>query len=151
MNPNMKAKMHESLSSVLPITMIVLILSIVLAPMGTGYMMMFLFGAVMLIIGMGMFQLGAEMAMSPLGEGIGVSLARSKKLILIVAATLLLGTLITIAEPDLRVLSDKVPSINTWTLILTVAIGVGIFLAIAVLRILFKIDLSYLFCQKKAL
>ena len=144
MNPNLKAKMHESLSSVLPITMIVLILSIVLAPMGTGYMMMFLFGAVMLIIGMGLFQLGAEMAMSPLGEGIGVSLARSKKLILIGAATLLLGTLITIAEPDLRVLSDKVPSIDTWTLILTVAIGVGIFLALAVLRILFKIDLSYL-------
>ena len=144
MNPNMKAKMHESLSSVLPISMIVLILSIVLAPMGTGYMMMFLFGAVMLIIGMGLFQLGAEMSMSPLGEGIGVSLARSKKLILIGGATLLLGTLITIAEPDLRVLSDKVPSIDTWTLILTVAIGVGIFLALAVLRIMFKIDLSYL-------
>ena len=144
MNPNMKAKMHESLSSVLPISLIVLILSIILAPMDTGYMMMFLFGAVMLIIGMGLFQLGAEMSMSPLGEGIGVSLARSKKLILIGGATLLLGTLITIAEPDLRVLSDKVPSIDTWTLILTVAIGVGIFLAIAVLRILFKIDLSYL-------
>jgi len=144
MNPNMKAKMHESLSSVLPISLIVLILSIVLAPMDTGYMMMFLFGAVMLIIGMGLFQLGAEMSMSPLGEGIGVSLARSKKLILIGGATLLLGTLITIAEPDLRVLSDKVPSIDTWTLILTVAIGVGIFLAIAVLRIMFKIDLSYL-------
>ncbi len=144
MNPNLKAKMHESLSSVLPITMIVLILSIVLAPMGTGYMMMFLFGAVMLIIGMGLFQLGAEMSMSPLGEGIGVSLARSKKIALIAAATLLLGTLITIAEPDLRVLSDKVPSVDTWTLILTVAIGVGIFLALAVLRIMFKIDLSYL-------
>ena len=144
MNKNMKAKMHESLSSVLPISLIVLILSIVLAPMDTGYMMMFLFGAVMLIIGMGMFQLGAEMSMSPLGEGIGVSLARSRKLILITVATLLLGALITIAEPDLRVLSDKVPSIDTWTLILTVAIGVGIFLAIAVLRIMFKIDLSYL-------
>ena len=61
MNANMKVKMHESLSSVLPISMIVLILSIVLAPMDTGYMMMFLFGAVMLVIGMGMFQLGAEM------------------------------------------------------------------------------------------
>ncbi len=144
MDANMKTKMHESLSSVLPISMIVLILSIVLAPMATGYMMMFLFGAVMLIVGMGMFQLGAEMAMSPLGEGIGVSLARSKKLILIAGATLLLGTLITIAEPDLRVLSDKVPAIDTWTLILTVAVGVGIFLAIAVLRIMFKIDLSYL-------
>ena len=144
MNPNMKAKMHESLASVLPISFIVLILSIVLAPMDTGYMMMFLFGAVMLIIGMGMFQLGAEMAMSPLGEGIGVSLARSRKPLLIIVATLLLGALITIAEPDLRVLSDKVPAIDTWTLILTVAIGVGIFLAVAVLRIMFKIDLSYL-------
>ncbi len=144
MNQNMKTKLHESLSAVLPITMIVLILSIVLAPMETGYMMMFFFGALMLILGMGMFQLGAEMAMSPLGEGIGVSLARSKKILLILSATLLLGTLITIAEPDLRVLSDKVPAIDTWTLIITVAVGVGIFLAIAVLRIMFKIDLSFL-------
>ena len=144
MNRNMKAKLHESLAAVLPISLIVLILSVALVPMETGYMMMFLFGAVMLVIGMGVFQVGAEMAMSPLGEGIGVSLARSRKAILIVAATLLLGTLITIAEPDLRVLSDKVPAIDTWTLIFTVAIGVGIFLAIAAMRIMFKIDLSYL-------
>ena len=144
MNRNMKAKLHESLTAVLPISLIVLILSVALVPMATGYMMMFLFGAVMLVLGMGVFQLGAEMAMAPLGEGIGVSLARTRKAILIVAATLLLGTLITIAEPDLRVLSDKVPAIDTWTLILTVAVGVGIFLAIATLRIMFKIDLSYL-------
>ena len=142
MNRNMKAKLHESLIAVLPISLIVLVLSIALVPMDTGYMMMFLFGAVMLVFGMGVFQLGAEMAMSPLGEGIGVSLARSRKVILIVAATLLLGTLITMAEPDLRVLSDKVPAIDTRTLILTVAVGVGIFLAIAALRIMFKIDLS---------
>ena len=79
MNRNMKAKLHESLAAALPISFIVLILSIALVPMETGYMMMFLFGAVMLVLGMGIFQVGAEMSMSPLGEGIGVSLARSRK------------------------------------------------------------------------
>ena len=91
-----------------------------------------------------MVQLGAEMAMSPLGEGIGVQISKSKKLAVIGGVSILMGALITIAEPDLQVLSNQVPSIPNRTLILTVAVGVGIFLALAVLRIILKIDLSYL-------
>ncbi len=144
MNPKLKEKTLESLSAVLPITLIVLALSIFLVPLEVGTVVMFFAGAFMLIIGMGMFQLGVEMAMSPLGEGIGVQLSKSKKKWTIAVISLLIGTLITIAEPDLQVLSNQVPSVPNHILILTVAVGVGFFLAVAVLRIVFKINLSYL-------
>lgn len=144
MNPKLKSKTRESLSAVLPITAIVLALSILIVPLEIGPVVMFLVGAIMLIVGMGMFQLGAEMAMSPLGEGIGVQMSKSKNLVLIVLTGLFMGILITIAEPDLQVLSNQVPAVPNMTLILTVAVGVGIFLALAILRIVLKINLSYL-------
>ena len=73
---------------------------------------MFFGGALMLIVGMGMFQLGAEMSMSPLGEGIGGSLSKSKKTLLILFISFLMGVIITIAEPDLQVLSKSCPEIS---------------------------------------
>ena len=81
MNLKLKEKIKESLSAVLPITGIVLMLSIFLVPMELGSIVMFLTGAVMLIVGMGFFQLGAEMAMTPIGEGVGVQISKMKKLI----------------------------------------------------------------------
>lgn len=144
MNPKLKENISESLSAVLPITGIVLALSVFLVPLETGTVVMFFVGAVMLIIGMGMFQLGSEMAMGPLGEGIGVETAKSKKISILLPVSLVMGALITLAEPDLQVLSNQVPSIPNLVLILTVAVGVGIFLALAVLRIVFKVDLSLL-------
>ncbi|MBQ9133890.1 MAG: DUF1538 domain-containing protein [Clostridia bacterium] len=144
MNPLLKEKIIESLSAVLPITGIVLALSILLVPIEVGTMMMFMVGAVLLIFGMAMFQLGAEMSMSPLGEGIGVQMSRSKHLLSVCLLSFVMGMIITIAEPDLQVLAEQVPSVPNMTLILTVAVGVGIFLALAVLRILLKIDLSWL-------
>lgn len=144
MNQTLKEKTLESLSSVLPVAGIVLALSIFLVPLDIGNMMIFLVSTVMLVIGMGMFQLGAEMAMNPLGEGIGGELSKSKNFGIIIFISFLMGVLITIAEPDLQVLSNQVPSIPNSTLIWTVAIGVGIFLTLAVLRVIFKIDLSIL-------
>jgi len=144
MNPKLKEKILESLSAVLPITGIVLLLSIFLVPLETGAIVMFFVGAILLIIGMGMFQLGAEMAMSPIGEGIGVQISKSKRLLFIALISLLMGVLITMAEPDLQVLSDQVPAVPNSTLIFTVALGVGLFLALAVLRIILKINLAYL-------
>ena len=144
LNLKLKEKIKESLSAVLPITGIVLLLSISLVPLDVGSVVMFFGGALMLIVGMGMFQLGAEMSMSPLGEGIGGSLSKSKNTFLIFLVSLVMGVIITIAEPDLQVLSNQVPSIPNATLIWTVAVGVGIFLATAVLRIIFKINLSIL-------
>lgn len=142
MNPKLKEKMLESLTAVLPITLIVLALSVVLVPMELGPVVMFAVGAVMLVIGMGLFQLGAEMAMSPLGEGIGVQMERTKRIPLILAIAFLMGAIITMAEPDLQVLAQQVPSIPNQVLIWSVAIGVGLFLALAVLRILVQLNLS---------
>ena len=144
MNPQLKQKIMESLAAVLPITGIVLALSILLVPLEVGTVMMFIIGAVLLIFGMAMFQLGAEMSMSPLGEGIGVQMSRSKHILSVWLLSFVMGVIITIAEPDLQVLAEQVPSVPNMTLILTVAVGVGIFLALAVLRILLKIDLSWL-------
>jgi len=143
-NQKLKEKIQESLSAVLPITGIVLLLSVFLIPMELGTLVMFFVGAAMLIIGMGFFQLGAETAMTPLGEGIGVQLPKIRKIGLIALIAFAVGLIITISEPDLQVLAEQVPSIPNLTLVLTVAVGVGVFLAIAILRIVFKVSLSTL-------
>ena len=144
LNPKLKEKILESLSAVLPITGIVLLISLLLVPMELGTIVMFLTGAIMLIVGMGLFQLGVEMAMIPLGEGIGVQISKSKRIWVIAFIAFVMGMIITISEPDLQVLAEQVPSIPNMVLILTVALGVGIFLAVAVMRIVFQINLSTL-------
>ena len=140
----LREKVQESLASVLPITIIVLLLSILLIPMEVGAFLLFLAGAVFLIFGMGFFQLGADISMTQLGQGIGAELIKRRNLILIIVGCFLMGVLITISEPDLQVLANQVASIPNRVLVLTVAVGVGIFLVIAVLRILFKVSLSFL-------
>lgn len=142
MNPKLREKTLESLSAVLPITGIMLLISIFLVPLELGTMVLFLSGAVMLILGMGFFQLGAEMAMTPIGEGIGVQISKTKKVLLVVAVGFIMGAIITVSEPDLQVLAEQVPSVPNMVLILTVAVGVGIFLALAIIRIKFQISLS---------
>ena len=144
LNKQLKEKNQESLASVLPITAIVLVLSITVAPLPPGALVLFLFGAVLLVAGMGFFTLGADMSMIPMGEGIGVELSRRKGLLLPVLAYFLLGVLTTAAEPDLQVLAGQVPAIDSRTLILTVSVGVGFFLVIAALRIRCKIPLRRL-------
>lgn len=143
-NEQLREKVHESVASVMPITVIVLLLCISIAPMTPGVLTLFLFGAIMLIAGMGFFTLGADMSMIPMGEGIGAQMSKAKKMYLPLLACLALGIIITIAEPDLQVLAQQVPAIPNMTLILTVAVGVGIFLVIAEVRMLFKVPLSHL-------
>lgn len=137
-------KVYESIASVLPITVIVLLLCITIAPMTPGVLTLFIFGAVLLVVGMGFFTLGAEMSMIPMGEGIGAQMSKARKVYIPLVVCLFLGIIITMAEPDLQVLAQQVPSIPNMTLILTVAVGVGIFLVIAEARMLLKIPLSYL-------
>ena len=110
--------------------------------MEIGTLALFLTGAVMLIVGMGFFQLGAEMAMTPLGQGVGGRLMKGSRLVLIMLVSFVMGVIITIAEPDLQVLANQVASIPNQVLIWTVAVGVGIFLVIAVLRVFFHVSLS---------
>lgn len=143
-NSKLKEKILESLAAVLPITGIVFLISVFLVPMSLGIVAMFLTGAAMLIVGMGLFQLGAEMSMTPIGEGVGVQISKMKRLVFVVLIGLVMGIIITISEPDLQVLAEQVPAVPNFTLIITVAVGVGIFLALAIVRILFQINLSIL-------
>ncbi len=142
MNEKLKEKTNEALSSVIPITVIVLILSATLVPMAIGTLALFLMGAALLIIGMGFFQLGAEVSMTPLGQGIGGRIVRQKSIVFAVIICFFIGALITISEPDLQVLANQVAAIPNAVLIWTVAAGVGAFTAVAVLRILFHIPLK---------
>ena len=144
MYDKLKEKLKESLTSVLPITLIVLALSLTLVPMEVGTLALFLAGAALLILGMGLFELGAEMAMTPLGRGLGTGMIRTKKLWLIVLGCFFMGFIITVAEPDLQVLANQVASIPNKVLIYTIAVGVGLFLVLAFLRIYFKVRLSTL-------
>ncbi len=146
----LRDKIVESLTSVLPIALIIMILSVTIAPLDAGTFVLFLSGVVLLIVGMGMFTLGADMSMLVIGENIGTAMTKSKKIWLIALLSFVIGIIVTVAEPDLQILAGQVPSLaqktplGNYLLILTVAVGVGVFLLIAMLRIVFRIRLSFL-------
>jgi len=139
-------KIKEALLSALPITVIVYVLS--LTPwfnFTAAELITFTIGAVLLVVGLGLFSLGADMAMTPMGSHVGAGLSRQKKLTLLLAVCFVLGMLITIAEPDLQVLANQVSAVmNGTVLIYAVGIGVGAFLMVAILRIVFCKALSYI-------
>ncbi len=139
-----KKPMQESLTSVLPVILIVLALCFTIAPVPNNAMVAFLIGGVMLIVGMGFFTLGSEMSMTPLGQAVGSEITRSRKIWIIAGIGFLIGVIITVAEPDLQVLANQVPSIPNNTIIWSVAVGVGVFLVIALLRIVLGIQLRWL-------
>ena len=141
---NLLEKLKESLGAVLPIIGIVLVLCFSIAPIPNSVLMTLVVGAVLLIIGMMFFTLGAEMAMTPMGERIGTKLTNTRKISVVIVLCFILGFIITISEPDLQVLAEQVPSIPNYTLIIAVATGVGIFLVAAVLRMLFGIPLAHM-------
>ena len=139
-------KLKEALTSVLPVGIIVLILSLTPLVTLTGReMTVFGISAFLLIVGIGMFNLGADLAMTPMGKFIGEGLTKSKKASILLIVCFLMGLLITVAEPDLSVLAGQVASImNGSLLIVTVGAGVGLFLLVAVLKIISRADLTSL-------
>ena len=139
-----KKPLHESLTSVLPVMLIVLVLCFTIAPVPNNAMVAFLLGGVMLIAGMGLFTLGSEMSMIPLGQAVGSEITRRKKVWIITVVGFLIGMIITVAEPDLQVLANQVPAIENNVIIWSVAVGVGVFLVIALLRIVLGIQLRWL-------
>jgi hypothetical protein len=138
-------KIKESIMSVAPIAGIVAVLQLTIVPMPWGTIMLFWAGALVLILGMGLFSLGADVAMMPMGELIGSHLTKTNKLWILLPICFLLGAMITAAEPDLQVLAEQVPSVPNYILIASVAAGVGFFLAMSFLRILYQIPLNLLF------
>ena len=141
---NLYEKLNEAIAAVLPILVIVLALSLSIAPMPSGLLLAFLFGGVLLVLGMMLFSLGAELAMEPMGQHMGAEITRSRKLSVILSMGFLLGVLITVSEPDLQVLAGQVQSIPNPVLIFSVAGGVGLFLLGALLRMLFGVRLRTL-------
>ncbi len=144
----LKEKLNETLKAVFPILAIVLILCFTIAPIPPSILMCFLIGALLLIVGMLLFNVGVEMSMTTMGERVGTIMTKSRKLIIMLVIGFIMGFIITISEPDLQVLAEQVASIPNMVLILSVAAGVGVFLVIALLRMLFSIALPHLlvFC-----
>ena len=137
-------KIKEALVSALPITLIVYIMALTpLFDFSKTELITFTVGAVLLVLGIGLFSLGADLAMTPMGTHVGAGLSKQRKLGLLLAVCFVLGMLITIAEPDLQVLANQVSAVMNGTLLVyTVGVGVGAFLLVAILKIVFKKALS---------
>ena len=142
----LRGKIRESLVSALPVTVIVYLLSATpLLDVSIGELITFTIGAVLLVLGIGLFSMGADLAMTPMGAHVGAGLSRQRKLWLLCGICFLLGMLITIAEPDLQVLANQVRTVmNGTVLIACVGVGVGAFLILAILKIVFRMSLSHI-------
>ena len=137
-------KLKEAMASILPITLIVAVLCLTIVPVPADLMLAFVIGTFMLIVGLGFFTFGADSSMTLIGTHIGSKLTKSQKMWLILLLSFILGIIITMAEPDLQVLANNVPHIDTGVLIATVSIGVGLFLALCMIRIFLGIPLKWL-------
>ncbi|MCI8435462.1 MAG: DUF1538 domain-containing protein [Clostridia bacterium] len=139
-------KLKESLLSVLPVAAIVLIISFTpIVSLTVTETVAFAVSSVFLVLGIGLFNLGADLAMTPMGEHVGSGLTKSKRVTVLLSVCFVMGVLITVAEPDLSVLAEQVKAVmNSTVLIATVGAGVGLFLVIAILKIIFRKNLSTL-------
>lgn len=137
-------KIKEAATSVIPVMVVVWLLHIFIAPLGENFPR-FLVGGILLILGLGLFLLGAETGIVPVGERAGSALTRKRNLALLLIAGFIVGFFITVAEPDVHVLAQQVtavsPAVNQTLLVGMIAIGVGLFVSLALLRVVFQISL----------
>ena len=145
---NIFQKFRETVSSVLPIMIMVLILGLTVAPLDFGVMSRFVFGGILVIFGLTIFLLGVDIGILPIGERSGAALTAKRNLPLLLGAAFLIGFIVTVAEPDVQVLADQVrgvaPAVSKWGLILMIAVGVGFFVALGILRTVLSIPLNIL-------
>lgn len=140
-------KFKEVLSSVLPITLLVFLLHFTITPLESDVFWRFVIGAVFVILGLGLFLFGAEIGVSPIGNLMGRTIAKTNKSWMVALLGFVLGFLITVAEPDLQILAHQVElvsngALNAWLIVLVVSVGVGIMVAIGLLRILLSRKLN---------
>lgn len=131
-------KLKESFIAILPITILVIILGLTISPLPVNTLLTFVGCCFLVMLGISLFTLGADTSMIPIGQHMGGYLSKKSKPWLMIVFCFILGVIITIAEPDLMVLADQVSSINSWVFIVTVSVGVGLFLILGLLRIIFK-------------
>ena len=140
----LKEKFSESVKSVLPICLIVAALCLWLIPVNNGLFLAFMLGTVLIIVGMALFNIGSDLSMIQIGNQIGAKITQSKNVFYILATSIVLGIAVTVAEPDLQVLASNTPNIDTSVLIITVSVGVGVFLTFSMLRILIGVKLKWM-------
>lgn len=138
---NLKNNFNESLITIIPIVVFVMLLTLII-PIPPVLLISFLISSGLLILGTSLFTFGADISMLTIGERIGNKIIGSKKVWLILFIFLVIGTVITIAEPDLRVLADQLTSIPSNTLIIIVSIGVGVYMLLSALRTMVGLDLN---------
>ena len=145
---NLGGKVRESAVSVIPIMAIVFLLHLVLAPLPDGGLGRFLVGGVLVIAGLSVFLTGADLGMVAFGQLAGGALTRRRNLPLILVSSFVIGFAITVAEPDVQVLAIQVagiaPEINRAVLLLMIAAGVGLFLVVAMFRVVVQLSLRLL-------
>lgn len=144
-----KETFREVLQAVLPLTAAVFLIMLVIG-LNSNMFLSFFTGAVLVIIGMVLFLMGVKLGMLPIGESIGSELPKHNSLLLIVGVAFALSFIVTVAEPDVRVLSAMIDSvsdngISRNTLILSIALGVGFFVSVSMLRIVYGVPIKYLF------
>ena len=142
MKKKSKFKINETLLSVLPIALIVILLGVTIVPLSGYDLVLFFISTILMIFGMSFFTRGAYRSTLPMGENIGAKLSKSRKFLFFIVYSLLFGFLITLAEPDLLVLAEQIVSVNQWVFIGAVSIGVGIYMLIAVMRIIFQVKIK---------
>ncbi len=140
----LREKLIESVKSVLPICLIVAVLCLLFIPVNNGLFLAFILGTALIIVGMALFNIGSDLSMIQIGNQIGAKITQSKNIFFILITSLVLGIAVTVAEPDLQVLATNAPNIDTTVLIITVSVGVGVFLLFSMLRILLKIKLRWM-------
>lgn len=143
-------RLKEVSLSVLPITILVVILSLTIVPIEGEALIRFIIGAVFVIIGLGIFLFGVHIGVTPIGNLVGEITAKTNKSYLVGILGFILGFLITIAEPDLQILANQVNLasggiVSGYLILIVVSVGVGIMVAIGLLRILFGKPLNKLF------
>ena len=143
-NRRFARKLSEAFRAILPVTLIVIVLAFTYVPMPLDMVIKFAVGAVCLMLGMALFTLGADVAMTPMGHLLGSFIARKNKLWFLALMGVVLGFIITVTEPGLQVLAELAAGIPTMTLVITVAAGVGVFLAIAFLREILHVSFRYI-------
>ena len=145
---NLFQKFKETMFSVLPIMAIVLLLGTTVAPLGGELIAKFVTGGVLLIMGLTIFLLGVDIGILPIGERSGAALTAKRNLPLLLCASFVIGIMVTIAEPDVQVLADQIKSVaggvNKWTLVLMIAVGIGLFVTIGLLRTMLSLKLRYI-------
>jgi hypothetical protein len=145
----LKETAHEVLFAVLPITLVVIILQFTLIWLPLQVFVQFLVGVILVCAGLILFLLGVQLGLLPLGEHVGAALPKTGKAGLVIFFGFLLGFVVTVAEPDVRVLATQVDFVSAGAvskniLIYTVALGVAIFVGLAMLRTMSGIPLPAL-------